>query len=130
MYFRKYQLRRTWLDKRLKSRVSEDSLTDNIANGSKHCCNFNDTTFTIFINHCVGSCIGKTSLLVIYKILRLFLNTLIPDDKHYLLNRDNLTQPIKMQLSQKIKTFYQLFLAFLKSILNFKHLPKKDHPHS
>ena len=42
---------------------------------------------------------------MIYKILRLFVNTLTADDKHYLLNRDNLTQPIQMQLSQKQKTF-------------------------
>ena len=28
-------------------------------------------------------------------------NTLIVDDKDYLLNRDNLTQPIQMQLYQK-----------------------------
>ena len=71
----------------------------------------------------------KKSLLVIHKILRLFVNTLTVDDKHYLLNRDNLTQPIQMQLSEKQKTFSQFFFAFLKSILNIKHLPKKDHPH-
>ena len=35
-----------------------------------------------------------------------------------------------MQLSQKQKTFSEFFFAFLKSILNFKHLPKKDDPHS
>ena len=52
------------------------------------------------------------------------------DDSHYLLNRDNLTQPIQMQLSQKQKNFSEFFFAFLKSILNFKHLPKKDDPHS
>ena len=51
-------------------------------------------------------------------------------DKHYLLNRDNLAQPIQMQLSQKQKTFSEFFFAFLKSILNFKHLPKKDDPRS
>ena len=67
---------------------------------------------------------------MIHKILRLFVNTLTVDDKHYLLNRDNLTQPIQMQLSQKQKTFSEFFFAFLKSILNFKHLPKKDDPHS
>ena len=67
---------------------------------------------------------------MIHKILRLFVNTLIVDDKHYLLNRDNLTQPIQMQLSQKQKTFSEFFFAFLKSILNFKHLPKNDDPHS
>ena len=68
----------------------------------------------------------KKSLLVIHKILRLFANTLIVDDKHYLLNRDNLTQPIQMQLYQEQKIFSVLFLAFLKSILNFKHLLKND----
>ena len=63
---------------------------------------------------------------MIHKILRLFVNTLTVNDKHYLLNRDNLPQPIQMQLSQKQKTFSEFFFAFLKSILNFKHLPKKD----
>ena len=72
----------------------------------------------------------EKSLLVIYKILRLLVNTLTADDKHYLLNRDNLAQRIQMQLSQKQKTFSEFFFAFLKSVLNFKHLPKKDDPHS
>ena len=52
------------------------------------------------------------------------------DDKHYLLHRDNLTQPIQMQLSKGQKVFSQFFFAFLKSILNFKHFPEKDDPHS
>ena len=51
-------------------------------------------------------------------------------DKHYLLNGDNLTQPIQMQLSQKQKSFSQFFCAILKSMLNFKHFLKKDVPHS
>ena len=65
-----------------------------------------------------------------YKILRLFVDTLNADDKHYLLNRDNLTQPIQMQLSQKQKSFSQFGFAFLGSILNFKHFTKNDDPHS
>ena len=56
--------------------------------------------------------------------------TLTTDDKHYLVNRDNLTQPIQKPLPQKQKTFSEFCLAFLKSILNFKHLPKKDDPQS
>ena len=60
----------------------------------------------------------------------MFVNTLPVHDKHYLLNRDNLTQTIQIELSQKQKTFFQLFLAFLKSILNFKDLLKKDDPRS
>ena len=63
-----------------------------------------------------------------HKILRLFVNILAVNDKHYLLNRDNLPRAIQMQLSQKQKTFSEFFCGFLKSRLNFKHLPKKDVP--
>ena len=34
-------------------------------------------------------------------------------------------QPIQMELYQKQKTFSEFFFSFLKSILNFTHLPKK-----
>ena len=68
--------------------------------------------------------------LVIIKILRLFLNALTVNDKHYLLNTDNLTQPIQIQLSLKQKNFSEFFFTFFKSILNFKYFPKKDDPHS
>ena len=67
---------------------------------------------------------------MIYKIVRLFVSTLTANDKHYLLKRYNLTQPIQMQLSQKQKTFSEFFFAFLKSVLNFNDLRKKDDPHS
>ena len=72
----------------------------------------------------------KKSLLLIHEILRPFLETSTVNDKHYLLNRDNFAQRIQMQLSPKQKTLSEFFFAFLKSILNFKHLPKKDDPHS
>ena len=72
----------------------------------------------------------KESLLVIYKIVRFFVNALTPDYKHYPLNRNNLTQPIQMQLSPQQKNFSELFFAFSKPILNFKQFPKKDEPHS
>ena len=52
------------------------------------------------------------------------------DDKYSLLKRDNLTQPIPTQLSQKQKAFFQFFLAFSKSTLNLEHLQKKDDLHS
>ena len=39
-------------------------------------------------------------------------------------------QAIEMQLFQKQKSFSDIFFAFLKSKLNFKHFPKKDDPHS
>ena len=39
-------------------------------------------------------------------------NTLTADDKYSLVNRDNLTQPIHMQLSQKRKIFSEIVLRF------------------
>ena len=69
-------------------------------------------------------------MLVLCKILRLLVNTLIDDDKYSLLYRDDLAQPIQILLSQKQKTFSVFFSAFLKSTLNFAHFQKKDDPHS
>ena len=46
-------------------------------------------------------------------------------DKCCLPNRDNLIQPIHMQLSQKLNFFYQFFPAFSNSRLNFEHFQKK-----
>ena len=63
-------------------------------------------------------------------MLTLFFNTLTTDDKHYLHNTDKLTEPIRMQLSQKQKTFSEFFLAFLNYTLNVKNFPKKDKSHS
>ena len=64
-------------------------------------------------------------MLVLWKSLRLFVNTLTDNDKYCLLYRDNLTQTIQILLSQKQKTFSEFFSAFLKSTLNFKHFQKK-----
>ena len=52
------------------------------------------------------------------------------DEKPFLVTRDNLTQTIQIKLSQKQKTFFDIFFTFLKSILKIKHFPKKDDPHS
>ena len=60
-----------------------------------------------------------------HKSLTLFVNTLTVDEKHYLLNRGNLTEPIQMQLSKIQKKISEFFFAFLKSVLNFKDLPRK-----
>ena len=51
-------------------------------------------------------------------------------DKCSLPNRDNLMEPIHMQLSQKLKTFCEFFLAFSKSSLNFEPFQKIDDAHS
>ena len=67
---------------------------------------------------------------MIHQILRLFVNTLTVNNKHYLLNRHNLRQPIQMLLSEEQNTFSEFFFVFLKSILNFEHLTNKGDPRS
>ena len=54
----------------------------------------------------------EKSVLDLYKIVRLFVNALTPDDKDDLLNRDNLTQPIQRELSEKQKIFLTFFWIF------------------
>ena len=71
---------------------------------------------------------SKKSLLLTSKILRVLINTLPTYENYPVLNRENLTIPIQMQLSQKQKTFSEFFAAFLKSRLNFKYFLKKDDP--
>ena len=44
-----------------------------------------------------------------------YLNTLAADEKYPVLNRDNLTILIQMQLSQKQKIFSDFFAVSLKS---------------
>ena len=73
---------------------------------------------------------SKESLLLICQILGRLVNTLAADEKYPILNRDNLTIPIQMQLSQKQKTFSQFSAALSNFRLNFKHFEKKDNPHS
>ena len=68
---------------------------------------------------------SKKSLLLTCQILALLFITLGADEKYPVLNRDNLTIPIQMQLSQKEKSFSEFFAEFFKSTLNFKHLEKK-----
>ena len=69
-------------------------------------------------------------MLVLCKFLRLLVKTLTDDEKYSLLYTENLTQPIEILLSQKPKTFSELFSEILKPTLNFEHFLKKDDPHS
>ena len=58
-------------------------------------------------------------------MLRLFVKTFIADDNYFLLNRNNLTQHIRMQISKKRKAFSEFFSEVLKSRLNFEDFQNK-----
>ena len=130
-YFRNYRLRKTWLHQCLKSPIWRDLSESNMVNASQTLLKFAwQHLYHIYWLLC-RQLTFKKSLLVIWKISRLFPNTLNSEGKHSLLNRDNLTQPIQMQVSRKQKSFSDFFAAFLKSNLNSEPFQKKkDEPHS
>ena len=70
----------------------------------------------------------KKSLLLTCQILGLLVNTLAADEKYPVPNRDSLTIPIQMELSEKEKTFSQFSAAFLKYRLKFEFFLKKYYP--
>ena len=55
---------------------------------------------------------------------RSYLNMLTVDYEYSRSNRENLLLPIQMQLSEKPKKKYLIFIAFLESKLNFEHFDK------
>ena len=59
------------------------------------------------------------------EILRPVANTLTSDENYFVCNKENLPQPIQMQLSKKLQIFSQFSTAFPKSTFNFKHFEKK-----
>ena len=69
------------------------------------------------------------SLLLTCKIFELLVNTLAVDEMYVVLNREDITIPIQMQLSQKPNTFPQFLAAFLKFRLNSKYFERKYLPH-
>ena len=75
-----------------------------------------------------GKLCWKKSVLLIYEILGLLVNTLATDEKYPVFNRDKLTIPIQMQLYQKQNDFSKFCASFLKSRLNFKYFESKDEP--
>ena len=66
------------------------------------------------------------SALVTSEILRLFFNTLTPDDKYSRRNIQIFWQQIQTPLSQKWKTLCGFFIAFLKCAWNLEHSEKKE----
>ena len=69
-------------------------------------------------------------VLVRSELLGQFVNTLTADYKYSRQNRENLWQQVLMQISLKLKTCSQFFIAFLKSTLNLEYFEKKDQSQS
>ena len=71
-----------------------------------------------------------TSLLLIFELLRVFIETLTADSRYSLCYIWNLKVLHQMQLSKKLKTFSGFFCPFLKFSSHFEHFEQKDDIHS
>lgn len=65
------------------------------------------------------------SLLLRSKISGLFVSRLTVDDRYSHNCRENLAQPMEMQISKNKSIFSECFIAFLKCPYNFKNFEKK-----
>ena len=61
-----------------------------------------------------------------FEILELFVNTLTTDDKYSSRNIQNLTQQLQTTMSQKQKTFYRIFISYVKPRTSSDEFVKKD----
>ena len=66
------------------------------------------------------------SALVTSEIFRLFVNTLIPDDKYSRRYMQIFWQQLQTLLSQQENTFCPFFIPFLKCAWNLEHSEKKE----
>ena len=130
MYFGNCGLRKTWLNKCLKKYHFRGYFGERYTERERAL--FKSRWQDLYHSHrsLLKQLGWKKSFLMICKVLKLFVNALTARDKYSLRNRDNLTQPIQRELSQKQESFSGFFFAFLKSTLNFKHFPKKEDTHS
>ena len=70
------------------------------------------------------------SPLVTSEIFRLFLNKLTPDDKYSRRYMQIFLQQFQRTFSQKGKTLWEFFIAFLKCAWNSEHSEKKEEHYS
>ena len=66
------------------------------------------------------------SAFVTSEIFKLFVDTLNPDDKYYSRYMQIFLQQLQTTLSQKGKTFFGFFIAFLKCAWSLEHSEKKE----
>ena len=68
----------------------------------------------------------KKCRLARFEILELFVNTLTTDDKYSSRNIQNLTQQLQTTMSEKEKTFYRIFITYVKSRTSSDDFVEKD----
>ena len=68
-------------------------------------------------------------LLVLAEILVVLVKTLTTDGKYRVLDWENLPLPIRMQFSEKRRTFSESLATFAEAASNVKHFEREDYRH-
>ena len=130
MYFWTYGLRKTWLDKCVKCRLSEYPLKSNMANRPKHISNQHNSTITIFIDPCAGNS-GWKSLSELYaESWDCFLTHWLPQTRILFLIDTIYIIIFRCNYLRNEKHFLFLFFPFSKFRFNFEHFQQKGDSHS
>ena len=129
IYFWTDLLRKMWLDKCLKSSVSEDPSTRNMANGPKHCWSLNSSTFVIFIDHCERNSVVKSLSWWYEKYKDCFLTHWLPMTSILFLIETIYRNIFRCNYLENNRNFHNFLshLGNLDSTLNI--LKKKDDTH-
>ena len=126
MYFWTYGLSKTFLDKCLKTSVSEDPSTSDIINGLKHCWKFNESTFTILIDPCEGNSGTKSPCEWYGKSWDCFLTHWLPITSILFLIETIYSNIFRCNYIRNQKHFLNLFFfTFSEFTFNFEHFQKK-----
>ena len=120
MYFWTSGLRKLWLDKCIKSPLSDYPWTCNMVNGTKHCWNLNDSTFTIFIDPCENNSGWKSLSECYWKSYDCLLTHWLPITSILFLIENIYNNILRCSYLTDEKYFPKFFLHFvnLDSILN------------
>ena len=129
IYFWTDLLRKMWLDKCLKSSISEDPSTRNMANGPKHCWSLNSSTFVIFIDHCERNSVVKSLSSWYEKYKDCFLTHWLPMTSILFLIETIYRNIFRCNYLENNRNFHNFLfhLGNLDSTLNI--LKKKDDSH-
>ena len=97
----------------------------NMLKDPKNLLNLHESTFMNLSCHCKGNLSGKPLLLVIFELLRLFVETMTADDKYSLCNIWKFPGLIKMRFPKNLKYFVHFFLNF-RNLNQIANILKKE----
>ena len=129
-YFWTYRPRETWLDKCLKSLVSEHLLTSNIVNGRKDSSKPNNSPFTKFIDPFEVNSDWKSLTDWYGKSQECFLTHWLAIKGIIFLTETIYSNIFRCKYLRNEKYFLHIFFEISKFTFNFEHFVKKDDLHS